>query len=124
MSGRNAAWPFLVGLALATPAPGASTDIPGWTDVSRIFDERCVNCHSALGASAGLRLDNATAAMAGSRNGPVLLPGDASKSELVRRLRGESLPRMPFLSVPLPPEELDLIIRWIDAGLPGTEPVQ
>ena len=92
---------------------------PDWTDVSRIFNERCINCHSALGASKGLRLDSYQAAVTGSERGAVLLPGDAANSELVRRLRGESVPRMPFLSVPLPQNELDLIIRWIDAGLPA-----
>ena len=89
-----------------------------WREVGQIFVERCVMCHSAQGASKGLRLDSLDAALAGGRTGPVLIPGDADASELVRRLRGESQPRMPFLSYPLPPEQIDLITDWVNAGMP------
>jgi len=92
---------------------------PDWGDVSAIFNERCVMCHSSVfGAGLGLRLDSYQGAVAGSTKGPVFVPGDASRSELIRRLRGESTPRMPFLSVPLTQDQIDLIVRWIDAGLP------
>jgi hypothetical protein len=77
-------------------------------------------CHSELGAARGLRLDTYDLARAGGINGPVLIPADASNSELIRRLRGESLPRMPFLGRPLSPEQIDLIVRWVDAGLPNS----
>lgn len=75
-------------------------------------------CHSAQGAALGLRLDTYGAAIAGSTNGAVLVHGDAERSELIRRLRGESLPRMPFLSYPLPQDQIELIIHWVEAGLP------
>ncbi len=77
-------------------------------------------CHSAVaGASRGLRLDDYVAALKASDRGPVLSPGDASGSELMRRLRGESTPRMPFLSRPLPDDQIALIAAWIDAGMPN-----
>jgi mono/diheme cytochrome c family protein len=92
---------------------------PSWTDVSAIFNNHCVNCHSAAaGASKGLRLDDYQAALAGSNRGAVLISGDVAGSELIRRLRGDSKPRMPFLSRPLPDTEIDLIERWIATGLP------
>jgi mono/diheme cytochrome c family protein len=90
---------------------------PNWNDASAIFKLRCTMCHSDLGASKGLRLDSYEAAIAGSERGAVLLPGDSENSELVRRLRGVSVPRMPFLGRQLPDEEIELIVRWIDAGL-------
>lgn len=79
-------------------------------------------CHSAQAAAVELRLDSYAAAVAGGSKGPVLVPGDAAGSELVRRLRGESLPRMPFLSYPLAPDEIALVERWIAAGLPEGAP--
>lgn len=106
---------------LLLPAGGAVADgaeAPAWKDVSAIFQVRCIMCHSDLGAASGLRLDSYEAAMRGSDDGAVLLPGNAAGSELIRRLRGESTPRMPFLSYPLPEEQIELITRWIDAGLP------
>jgi len=93
---------------------------PDWREVSIIFVERCVMCHSAQGAARGLRLDSYEAAIAGSSRGPVLVPGDAAGSELVRRLLGESLPRMPFLSYSLPEDQIDMIVDWVNAGLPNS----
>lgn len=107
-------------VASLRPGSLAAAEPPDWAGVSTIFAERCVMCHSAQGASLGLRLDTYEATLAGSSKGAVLLPGDPAGSELLRRLRGESLPRMPFLSYPLPPREIDLIERWVEAGLPET----
>ena len=75
-----------------------------------------------MSAAKGLRLDSYDGAIEGSEDGAVLLPGNSSQSELVRRLRGESTPRMPFLSRSLPDAEIDLIVRWIDAGMPKVAP--
>lgn len=102
----------------ACASRGMAEETPDWASVSAIFTERCVMCHSKLGAAKGLRLDSYAGARAGSERGAVLRPGDPAHSELIRRLRGESIPRMPFLSTPLPPEQIDLIERWIEAGLP------
>jgi mono/diheme cytochrome c family protein len=90
---------------------------PDWGEVAAIFTERCVMCHSEAAAERGLRLDSYAGAMAGGVSGPVLIPGDPSSSELIRRLNGASRPRMPFLSYPLTAEEIDRIERWIAAGL-------
>ena len=111
---------FTIVLLFAPLFAGAEgAEPPGWADVSMIFAERCVMCHSAVaGASNGLRLDKYAAALAGGENGAVLVPGDIAGSELIRRLRGQSTPRMPFLSRPLPEDQITLIERWIEAGLP------
>ena len=108
-------------IVLASPSAEAADaeSAPDWADVAEIFVERCVMCHSKVaGASKGLRLDDYSLAIAGSERGPVLLAGNVLGSELVKRLRGQSSPRMPFLSRPLPEEQITLIERWIEAGLP------
>jgi mono/diheme cytochrome c family protein len=97
-------------------APCGAGEVPDWREVSAIFFERCVMCHSAHGAGRGLRLDSYEATLAGGANGPVLVAGDAAGSELIRRLRGDSLPRMPFLSYPLTPEQIDVLARWVQGG--------
>jgi hypothetical protein len=96
--------------------------VPDWAHIGAIFQARCVMCHSEAAAERGLRLDSYAGAIAGSENGPVLIPGDPSSSELIRRLTGASRPRMPFLSYPLTSGEIDLIERWIAAGLPESAP--
>lgn len=106
-------------LALATPAAaGEPGDPPSWAEVNGILAKHCVMCHSAQGAGLGLRLDSYGAAIAGSTNGKVLVPGDPEHSELIRRLRGLSAPRMPFLGRPLPDADIELIIRWVENGMP------
>ena len=108
--------------ALAVPFVANADEVvsPDWADVFTIFKERCVMCHSEVaGASKGLRLDDYDALLSGSERGPVLVPGNAVGSELVRRLRGQSTPRMPFLSRPLPEDQIVLIELWILAGMPN-----
>ncbi|SMX24885.1 c-type cytochrome domain-containing protein [Boseongicola aestuarii] len=111
----------LMTVALLAPIAAYAEDAvpPDWADVSAIFKERCVMCHSKVaGASKGLRLDEYDAVLAGSERGAVLVPRNAVGSELVRRLRGETTPRMPFLSRPLPDDQIALIESWIAAGMP------
>lgn len=99
-------------------SPSAALDAPSWSDIAPLFVQRCVMCHSGENAAAGLHLDSYAGALAGGANGPVLVPGESARSELIRRLRGESQPRMPFLSYPLSADEIALVERWIQAGLP------
>lgn len=93
-----------------------------WEEVSQIFSTNCINCHSSHGAAKGLRLDSYDAVLAGGVDGLVVLAGDPFGSELIKRLRGDSAPRMPFLATPLPPSQIDLIVRWIEAGMPKAQP--
>jgi hypothetical protein len=80
-----------------------------WNDlVGPILASRCVACH---GGTAGLSLDTYANAMAGGNLGPAIVPGDAEASLLVQ-LQREGHPNS------LPPEELDWIIQWINAGAP------
>ena len=111
---------MVVSLLLILPQAGVTESAarPDWMNVSPIFAKRCINCHSEHGAAKGLRLDNYDAAINGSTKGPVLVSRDPAASELIRRIRGESLPRMPFLSKPLPQNEIDIIIQWVESGLP------
>ena len=108
---------LLICLASATVAAEAAGKPPTWSDINAIVTKHCVMCHSAQGAGRGLRLDSYALAMAGSKDGPVLLPGDPEGSELIRRLKGISTPRMPFLSYPLADEEIALFVRWVEAGM-------
>ena len=117
--GKGLVGTFVLIAAVPGAAAAGSDVAPGWAEVSAVFAERCVMCHSAVaGASKGLRLDDYAAALTGSERGVVLIPGNAADSELIRRLRGQSAPRMPFLSRPLRDDEIALIESWIAAGLP------
>jgi hypothetical protein len=53
-------------------------------------------CHSGQDAALGLRLDSLDNLNKGSRKGPVAKAGDPAGSELIRRIKGVSQPRMPM----------------------------
>jgi len=88
-----------------------------------ILEQRCIVCHTGDTAPAGLRLDRYESVLEGSTRGAVVKAGDPAGSELLRRLRGESLPRMPMTGPPfLPDAQIAAFERWIAAGLPRGHP--
>jgi hypothetical protein len=110
-------------IAIAASASPAQEAPPSWPAVAALLGTRCVMCHSGEHAAVELHLDSYEGVVAGSKNGPVVVSGDATASELIRRVRGESQPRMPFLSYPLDADEIALLEDWIEAGLPEGEAV-
>ena len=97
--------------------------VHGTTDFSAIdpiLKSRCTLCHSGPAAPLALRLDSREGLLAGSSRGAVVVAGDPAASELVKRIKGESLPRMPMTGPPyLSDEEVALFEQWILAGMPA-----
>jgi hypothetical protein len=93
--------------------------------VQPLFTSHCISCHGEDKHKANLRLVNYDALMRGSKQGPVIKPGDAKGSELFRRI---TLPPdhedfMPKEGKrPLSADEVKLIELWITAGASGTQP--
>ncbi len=103
------------------PSAGAQTT-PDYADVAPLLQQKCVMCHSGANPAAGLRLDSLQALLAGGTRGKIVIAGDPRASELLRRIRGESQPRMPMTGPPfLSDSEIDLIERWIAGGLTAGE---
>lgn len=99
---------------------GAIAQDVSYQTLSPILTARCVMCHSGPAAAAELRLDTLENLQRGSRNGPVVKSGQPADSELIRRLKGVSQPRMPLTGPPfLSDEDIGLFERWIAAGLPA-----
>jgi uncharacterized membrane protein len=73
----------------------ARQETPTFPDVERIFQARCVKCHSRARPPEGLHLDTYNGALAGSKDMKIIVKGDPGKSELVKRVKGISKPRMP-----------------------------
>lgn len=103
----------------AKPRPGPN-DTVTFADVEPIFMKRCVKCHKDNGKMGsppeGLKLDSYEAVVMGSER-LVVLPGNAGLSELVRRVEGKSLPRMPFDGPPyLDDDDIRLLRQWVRQG--------
>jgi mono/diheme cytochrome c family protein len=85
--------------------------------VERLLAAKCVLCHQGESPPGGLRLDSIDGVLKGSARGPVVKPGDPAASEIVRRIRGQSQPRMPLTGPPfLSDAEVTVVESWIAAG--------
>lgn len=97
-----------------TPATEAVNNTVSYVNqVMPIIEAKCIKCHGVETKKEGLDLRTYNDLMAGSRNGPVLTPGDADNSLLVQLIqRG----KMPNRGPKVTPEELQLIMDWVNQG--------
>jgi uncharacterized membrane protein len=89
--------------------------------VQPILQTRCVRCHGPSKAEGKLRLDTPGAIRKGGGDGPVMVPGRAAESEIVRRIwlppsHKDAMP--PRGSQSLPASEAAVIRWWVDQGAP------
>lgn len=88
-------------------------------DVAPILANRCSACHGTTKRKGGLSLASRDSILAGGEDGPVIVPGKADESEMIRRLR---LPlddehHMPPETKPQPTAaEIEVLARWIAEG--------
>lgn len=112
-----------VGLACALGGVAHAQAQPTYAELAPILQAQCVTCHSGANAAAGLKLDTLEGLLAGSARGPVVRAGAGEASELVRRLRGTSPPRMPMTGPPFLTEaQIASFVAWIDARMPAGLP--
>ena len=78
-----------------------------------LFDGRCIFCHSGARAEAGLDLSSYESLIAGSENGPVVVPGDPETSRLIQRQSGPGEHFGQVLD-----DEMQALQAWITAGAP------
>lgn len=98
--------------APVTEAPTAS-GVSFANDVQPILNQKCINCHGVDRIREGLDLRTYDTLFAGSQNGSVITPGDANNSLFVQLIvEGE----MPNRGTPVTPEELQIIIDWVNQG--------
>ena len=114
----------IVGLGVVPGVQEACAASPKYSfaeDVMPIFKGRCVQCH-ASGAEgtekSGLDLTTYEGVMKGTKFGPMVIPGDAQGSNLVRLLDWRASPelRMPHGKKKLSTCDRDAIRGWISEG--------
>jgi ankyrin repeat protein len=96
--------------------PAGAQPVDFLRDVEPILSRNCYSCHGDDAQQAGLRLNRRQNAMRGSDYGPVIVPGNAGASKLIRRLvNGDGGMMMPP-GVALEPGEIAVLRAWIDQG--------
>jgi uncharacterized membrane protein len=96
------------------------------TLVRPVLQRHCVSCHVAGAPRGGLVLDTPEAILKGGDHGPVIAPGRALASELVRRvwLPADHTDAMPPRGQrPLPAADAGLLRWWIDSGASFDQPL-
>lgn len=99
----------------ATPVPPTETptNVSFANDILPILQNYCITCHGGQKIEEGLVMRSYAELMAGSDNGLVILPGNASKSLLVEMIASQKMPKKgPKLSQ----AQIQLIVDWINQG--------
>jgi hypothetical protein len=88
------------------------------TQVKPIINKKCITCHGGVKKQGGFSFLFREEALAKTKNGKfAIVPGDADKSEMIRRLTlDDPEERMPYQHAPLNKDEIKLLTRWIDQG--------
>ena len=82
-----------------------------------VLDRNCLSCHGEVSQS-GLDMRQRAALLQGGVRGPSVIPGNASESLLFRAAAQVGDLRMPPSGPALPEEDLELLRRWINSGVP------
>jgi type IV secretory pathway VirB10-like protein len=101
----------------ATQAPTAPAAQPAAVsfvkDVKPILDQKCLKCHGGEKTEASLSYKSYADLMKGSENGPVVVPGKADDSEMIKLvISGE----MPKRNPRLPAAEVKILQDWVNGG--------
>lgn len=97
-----------------TPVPDTAVEEEVTWDhgVAELMEQKCVACHSSSMALGDLDLSSYEAAMAGGVSGPAIVPAEAHTSLIISRQASGDHPGQ------FSPEELDLVLHWIEVGAP------
>ena len=86
-----------------------------YTDViTPILQSKCYSCHNANKQKGGLRMDEISLLMKGGKEGKIITPGNADKSELIKRLLlpTDNEHHMPPKEKPQPSESQIALLHW------------
>ena len=85
-------------------------------DVLPIFQQHCLQCHSDQARQGGLSLETLESVLAGGDSGAVVMAHQPLESRLLVLINSGG---MPMGSPPLGAESIEVVRRWIEAGMPG-----
>ena len=99
--------------AAATQPPVQGATVSFASDILPIIESRCIGCHGGDRTEEGLDLKTHASILAGSDNGPVVIPGDAVNSLLVEMVATQKMPKR---GPKLTPPQVQLITDWVNQG--------
>ena len=109
------------------PIPNVEEAVVYSDIIQPLFENKCYSCHGKRRQKGGLRIDQPDRLMKGGKDGVVIVPGNAERSDMIRRLllAREEEDHMPPKEKPqLKEHEIALIHWWISAGAPFDKKVK
>jgi mono/diheme cytochrome c family protein len=96
---------------------GESVHEPLFTEVRPLLETKCLACHGGGKTNrSGFDLATRDGLLRGGDNGPAVVPGKAQESALLKRIRHEVSPGMPYQGQKLADSEIAKIADWVNAG--------
>src|SRR5262245_17103853 len=94
----------------------------GAQEAVSILKQKCFQCHGDALQMSKLDLRTRESMLKGGEKGPAIVPGNAEKSPLYRRVAGLEQPAMPMAPLPpLAPKEVAALKEWIAQGATWTD---
>src|SRR5262245_40041932 len=89
-----------------------------------VLQARCFTCHGGKLKQAGLNLGTREGLLRGSDNGPVVIPGKADESLLIKKIKHQHEPGMPYKAEKLADGVIANIVEWVNTGAPYDRPLE
>ena len=88
--------------------------------IKPVLSGRCIMCHNQKTMPERTSFENGVLASKGDKQGPVILPGNATGSRLIAAISSPDFHEkaMPPVSLRVSQDEVALFRRWIDQGAP------
>src|SRR5689334_17732760 len=108
---------IFIGLADSRLFHLAAQTEPVESEAVSVLKQKCLQCHGDALQMSNLSLATREAMLKGGDKGPAIVPGDAEKSRLFRRVSGLESPKMPMAPMaPLTQREIGILKNWIESG--------
>ena len=93
--------------------------------VRPILETKCLNCHGGKFKQAGLDLSTRDSLLRGSdEHKDIVVPGDSGASLLVKKIKYQHEPGMPYQGEKLSGEQIASLVAWITAEAPFSAELQ
>ena len=110
---------FLSASLLLLNATAFAAEQPEYSDAAKVLTRYCVGCHNDVDREGDLSLETFASLKHKTERGPLLVPGKASQSRLIKVITGGE-PQMPPEGNAAPaPAEIVLLKEWINSGANG-----
>jgi mono/diheme cytochrome c family protein len=86
--------------------------------IKPLFESQCVTCHAGAARKSGLDLTARAKLLEGGDHGPGIDLAAPESSALVKRLRHQTAPGMPFNGPKVSDSTVAAVVEWIRAGAP------